>query len=153
MNKVIFYPVGNGDTSQIILENKKRLLFDYCHRQKGEDPKDPLIDLKKRLTEELKAAGRDYYDVVAFTHGDDDHICGSTDFFELLHAEKYQGKGRIKIKELWVPAAMILEPGTQENKDSEVIIWRQEARHRLKQNKGIRVFSKPDALKDWLEAN
>ena len=153
MNKVIFYPVGNGDTSQIILENKKRLLFDYCHRQKGEDPKDPLIDLKKRLTEELKTAGRDYYDVVAFTHGDDDHICGSTDFFELLHAEKYQGKGRIKIKELWVPAAMILEPGTQENKDSEVIIWRQEARHRLKQNKGIRVFSKPEALKDWLEAN
>lgn len=153
MHKVIFYPVGNGDTSQIILENKKRLLFDYCHRKKGEDPKDPLIDLKKRLTEELKAAGREYFDVVAFTHGDDDHICGSTDFFELLHAEKYQGKGRIKIRELWVPAAMVLEPSTQEQKSDEVILWRQEARHRLKQNKGIRVFSKPEALKDWLEEN
>lgn len=153
MHKVIFYNVGNGDTSQIILENKKRLLFDYCHRKKGEDPKDPLIDLKKRLTDELKAAGRDYFDVVAFTHGDDDHICGSTEFFELLHAEKYQGKDRVKIRELWVPAAMILEPSTQEQKSDEVILWRQEARHRLKQNKGIRVFSKPEALKDWLEDN
>lgn len=153
MHKVTFYPVGNGDTSQIVLENKKRLLFDYCHRKKGEDPKDPLIDLKKRLTEELKVAGRDYFDVVAFTHGDDDHICGSTDFFELLHAEKYQGKDRIKIRELWVPAAMVLEPATQEEKSDEVILWRQEARHRLKQNKGIRVFSKPESLKDWLEEN
>jgi hypothetical protein len=153
MHKVTFYPVGNGDTSQIVLKNKKRLLFDYCHRKKGEDPKDPLIDLKKRLTEEMKVAGRDYFDVVAFTHGDDDHICGSTDFFELLHAEKYQGKDRIKIRELWVPAAMVLEPATQEEKSDEVILWRQEARHRLKQNKGIRVFSKPESLKDWLEAN
>jgi hypothetical protein len=153
MNKVIFYNVGNGDTSQIILENKKRLLFDFCHRKKGEDPKDPLIDLNKRLTEELKAAGRDYFDVVALTHGDNDHICGSTDFFELLHAEKYQGKGRIKIRELWVPAAMVLEPSTQEEKSDEVILWRQEARYRLKQNKGIRVFSRPQELKQWLEEN
>ena len=153
MHKVTFYPVGNGDTSQIVLENKKRLLFDYCHRKTGEDPKDPLIDLKKRLAEELKVAGRDYFDVVAFTHGDDDHICGSTDFFELLHAEKYQGKDRIKIRELWVPAAMVLEPATQEERSDEVILWRQEARYRLKQNKGIRVFSKPESLKDWLEEN
>jgi hypothetical protein len=153
MQRVIFYPVGNGDTSQIILANKKRLLFDYCHRKKGEDPKDPLIDLKKRLTEELKATERNYFDVVAFTHGDDDHISGSTEFFELLHAEKYQGKDRIKIRELWVPAAMLLEPSTHEQKNDEVILWRQEARHRLKENKGIRVFSKPDSLKDWLESN
>jgi len=153
MHKLRFYPVGNGDTSQIVLANGKRILFDYCHRKDGEDPKNPLIDLKKCLTEELKAAGRDYFDVVAFTHGDDDHICGSTDFFELLHAEKYQGKDRIKIRELWVPAAMVLEPSTQEQKSDEVILWRQEARHRLKQNKGIRVFSKPEALKNWLEEN
>jgi hypothetical protein len=153
MHKVLFYPVGNGDTSQIVLANKKRLLFDYCHRKKGEDPKDPLIDLKKRLTEELKTAGKDYFDVVAFTHGDDDHIAGSTDFFELLHSGSYQGKGRIKIRELWVPAAMVLEPSTQEQKNDEVILWRQEARYRLKANKGIRVFSRPDELKEWLENN
>ena len=151
MHKVIFYNVGNGDTSQIVLENKKRLLFDFCHRADGEDPENELLDLKKRLREELKTAGRDGFDIVAFTHGDDDHISCSTEFFWLEHSTEYQGKDRIKIKELWVPAAMILEPGTQDNKDSEVIIWRQEARHRLKEGKGIRVFSKPEKLKKWME--
>src|SRR5258708_39725348 len=125
MHKVIVYPVGNADTSQIILENKKRLLLDFCHRTDGEDPESELIDLKKRLREELKAAKKDYFDVVAFTHGDDDHIAKSTEFFWLEHAAKYQSADRVKIKELWVPAAMVLEPGTQENQDSEVILWRQ----------------------------
>jgi len=151
MHKATFYPVGNGDTSQIVLENKKRLLFDFCHRADGEDPENELIDLKKRLRDELKAAGRDYFDVVAYTHGDDDHISNSTEFFWLEHSAKHQGKDRIKINELWVPAAMILEPATLEDKDSEVIIWRQEARHRLKEGKGIRVFSKPEKLKEWME--
>ena len=44
MHKVLFYPVGNGDTSQVILENGKRFLFDFCHRVAGEDPEAPLID-------------------------------------------------------------------------------------------------------------
>src|ERR1044071_3759391 len=107
IHRVRFYPVGNADTSQIILSNKKRVLFDFCHRTQGEDPKDPLIDLNKTLREELKEAQRDYFDVVALTHGDDDHIANSTGFFELEHSQKYQGPGRIKIRELWVPAAML----------------------------------------------
>jgi len=86
-------------------------------------------------------------DVLALTHGDDDHIRNSTEFFELRHAVKYQGNGRIKVKELWVPAAMILEEGTNDQQTNEVIIWRQEARHRLREGKGIRVFSRPDKLK------
>ena len=65
MHKVIFYPVGNGDTSQIVLENGKRLLFDFRHQKQGEESDSPYIDLKKRLTDELKEAQRDYFDVVA----------------------------------------------------------------------------------------
>jgi hypothetical protein len=153
MHKVIFYPVGNGDTSQIILENSKRLLLDYHHQKKTEEDGCWEFNLKKHLTDDLRIAKRDYFDVVALTHGDDDHICNSTEFFELRYAEKYQGNGRIKIAELWVPAAMILESGTAEQQMNEVFIWRQEARYRLRQGKGIRVFSKPDKLKAWLEAN
>jgi hypothetical protein len=153
VHKVLFYPVGNGDTSQVILENGKRFLFDFCHRVAGEDPESPLIDLKKRLKDELKAAERDYFDVVALTHGDDDHISGSTSFFELQHNQKYQGKDRIKIAELWVPAAMLLEECEDGSEDDEVMIWRREARHRLREGYGIRVFSKPDQLKDWMKSN
>lgn len=150
-HKIIFYPVGNGDTSQIVLANDKRLLFDFRHQNQGEDDDSPYIDLKKRLKDELEDAKRDHFDVVAFTHGDKDHIAHSTEFFELRHAKKYQGNGRIKIHELWVPAAMILETAKNDQQSNEFVIWRQEARHRLIEGEGIQVFSKPDKLKAWLE--
>ena len=153
MQKVIFYPVGNGDTSQIILENGRRILMDYRHLASSENDQGPEINLKARLKKELKDAGRNSFDVVALTHGDRDHIAGSTEFFELRHAAKYQGGDRVQIAELWVPAAMVLEEGTHDDRSAEFVLWRQEARHRLREGKGIRVFSKPDRLKGWLKDN
>ena len=151
VHQVIFYPVGNGDTTQIVLSKGRRVLFDFCHRDKAEDADTPEIDLKARLKEDLKAADRDYFDVVAFTHADLDHIQGSTEFFELQHAKKYHGDGRIKIRELWVPAAMLLEEADNDHQTEEFVLLRQEARHRLLEGKDILVFSKPQALADWLE--
>jgi len=150
-HKIVFYPVGNGDTCQIILAGGQRILFDYCHRRVAEDDDDPRIDLKKQLKDELKAAGRDDLDVVAFTHADTDHIAGSTDFLELRHAAKYQGDGRIKMKELWVPAALLIEEVERDKLSSEFAILRREARYRVLEGKGIKVFSKPKRLMDeWL---
>ena len=146
-HKVKFYPVGNGDCSQIVLANKKRMLFDFCHRKDAESDEDKRIDLKTTIREELVDAKRDYFDVFGITHLDDDHIAKSTEFFFLEHAKKYQGKDRTKIEELWVPAAAILEEGLT----GEAAIWRSEARYRLKKGKGIRVFSRPSKLKKWLE--
>ena len=148
MHRVKFYPVGNGDCSQIVLANKKLLLFDYCHRREAEDKDDPKIDLHSALSDELAAAGRDGFEVHALTHLDDDHIANSTEFFFLEHAKKYQGAGRKRIGMLWVPAAAILEMGLK----GEAAVWRSEARHRLKEGKGIRVFSKPSSLVKWLES-
>lgn len=150
VHQVTFYPVGNGDTEQIILDNGRRILFDFCHREKSEDDSTPEIDLKKQLKDELSKVNRDYFDVVAFTHADSDHIQGSTEFFWLQHAKKYQGDDRIKIRELWVPAAMLLESATNDQQSDEFVILRQEARHRLLEGKDILVFSKPQALLDWL---
>lgn len=153
MHTIKFYPVGNGDTSQIILSNGRRLLFDFRHIARSEDDDMPEWDLKKKLKQELDDAKRDYFDVVAFTHGDQDHISNSTTFFELRHAKKYQGKDRIKIETLWVPAAMIIETAESDEQSDEFVVWRQEARHRLLEGKGIQVFSRPDCLKDWLAEN
>ncbi len=149
-HKVIFYPVGNGDTTQIILSGGRRILFDFCHRSNAEEPDTPEINLKARLKTELAEANQDYFDVVAFTHADLDHIQGSTDFFELQHAKKYHGDGRIKIRELWVPAAMLLEEADNDHQMEEFVLLRQEARHRLLEGKDILVFSQPQALMDWL---
>lgn len=151
MHKIVFYPVGNGDTCQVILAGGRRILFDFCHLRAAEDDDDPRIDLKKQLQEELDAANRDDLDVVAFTHADTDHISGSTEFFELLHTAKYQGDGRIKIKELWVPAALLIDEVKRDQLSDEFAILRREARHRVLEGKGIKVFSKPKRLMDeWL---
>jgi len=144
-----FHPLGNADCTRIDLADGKKVLVDYADVRNDDDPFDKRIDLPEELRANLRAARRDYYDVVCFTHLDDDHCCGAGDFFWLQHALKYQGEGRVKINELWVPAAAILEDGCE---DSARIV-RQEARHRLKKGSGIRVFSRPARLKKWLEDN
>jgi hypothetical protein len=147
--KLTFHPLGNADCTRFDLADGKKLLVDYADMRNPKDPWDRRVDLPEELRSDLRAAKRDYYDVVCFTHLDDDHCCGAGDFFWLEHALKYQGEGRIKIRDLWVPAAAILEDGCE---DSARII-RQEARYRLKKGSGIRVFSRPTRLKEWLERN
>ncbi len=146
MHQITIFNLGNADTSRIDLANGKKLLIDYANMRCATDPKDKRIDLPVQLRADLKTAKRDYYDVVAFTHLDNDHTCGASEFFELLHAAKYQGGDRVKIKELWVPAAVLVEDGCED----ETRILRQEARYRLKKGEGIRVFSGPGQLTDWL---
>ena len=143
-----FYPLGNADTCLIELAEKRPLLFDYANTRSSDDPNDRRVDLPNEIRDRLKVLGRDDVDVLAITHLDQDHIAGVSEFFHLDHAAKYQGGDRVKIQDLWVPAAAITE--TRENLSSEGRIVQAEARYRLKQGDGIRVFSRPDALKDWL---
>ena len=147
MHNLTFYPLGNADCCLIDLDNGQKLLFDYANMRDSNDDDDSRIDLPVALRDDLDAAGKDSYDVVAFTHADKDHINGFSEFFYLEHAKKYQDSDRIKIETLWVPAAVILEKTS--NEDHRIL--RAEARHRLKEGKGIRVFSKPDLLEKWLE--
>lgn len=147
--RLTFHPLGNADCTRFDLTDGRKVLLDYANMRNPDDPDDKRIDLPAELKADLRAVKRDYYDVVCFTHLDNDHCCDSSSFFWFDHASKYQGEGRIKIKELWVPAAAICEEGVE---DSARVI-RQEARHRLKKGYGIRVFSRPDTLKAWLEAN
>lgn len=147
--KLTFHPLGNADCTRIDLADGKKLLIDYADMRNSADPWDRRIDLPQELLNDLRGAQRDYYDVVCFTHLDDDHCRGSSEFFWLDHALKYQGEGRVKSRELWVPAAAILEDGCEDS----ARVLRQEARYRLKKGSGIRVFSRPEKLKAWLESN
>lgn len=146
MIRITFYPLGNADTSLIELENNKKILVDFAHCISGEETTDEKCDLSTELRKQLDA-NDPAFDIVAFTHSDEDHTRGAADFFEFDFAQKYQGGERVKIKELWVPAAMVLEEGL--SGDDQVI--RQEARHRLRQGYGIKVFSSPHLLDSWFE--
>ncbi len=147
--KLTFHPLGNADCTRIDLADGRKMLVDYADMRNDDDPYDKRIDLPAELKADLRAAGRDYFDVVCFTHLDNDHCCGASAFFWMEHAAKYQGDGRIKMRELWVPAAAILEDGCE---DCARVI-RQEARYRLKQGYGIRIFSRPGHLEKWLNDN
>jgi hypothetical protein len=141
---ITFHPLGHADCTRIDLADGRKLLIDF-----GNERNENAIDLPKFLAEDLGRARRDYYDVVLFTHLDRDHTLGASEFFWFEHAAKYQGYGRAKIRELWVPAAAIFEGGL----DDCARVVRQEARHRLLKGSGIRVFSRPDALRGYLESN
>ena len=89
-----------------------------------------------------------------FTHLDTDHYDGMTDFFYLEHDQKFQGKTsdgkkRIKMTTMWVPAAVLTEDLEDKEEESQDI--QNEAWHRLKNKSGILVFSRPDSLKDAIE--
>lgn len=150
MHKMTFFPLGNADCCRIELENEKMILVDFADTRDPDDDDDLRCDLPELLRADLRESDRDYYDVVAFTHLDKDHFKGATEFFYLEHAEKYQDDGRIKMKVMWVPAALITEKRPD---DGEARVLQKEARHRFKEGKGIRVFSRPERLRQWCEDN
>jgi len=144
MHKVTFFPLGNADCSLIELDNGRKMIIDFAAMKDSDDKGDKRCNLEDEIRNRVK--GKEI-DVLAITHIDEDHIKGISDLFYLEHATKYQDGDRIKIKELWVPAAVILEKGT----DNESKIVRAEARYRLKNKKNIKVISKPEKLEDWLK--
>ena len=150
MSDISFFPVGNADTCLLTTDNGQQLLFDFA-APKNQGGEDRRIELDKELKDRLARSGRDYYDVVSFSHLDKDHFAGSSEFFYFEHAKKYQGEGRIYINEMWVPAAAILESQWEQSTEGRII--QAEARHRLKEGKGIRVISEPKALDKWLSDN
>lgn len=141
---ISFFPIGNADTTLIKLDNGMDILFDYANMYCEDDKNDTRIDLPPTLNKMIDGD----YEVVCFTHLDKDHIYRMSEYFYLEHANKYQGADRKKIKELWVPANVLVETGLDEE-DAKIL--RAEARYRLKQKKGIRVFSRPKKLKDWCD--
>jgi glyoxylase-like metal-dependent hydrolase (beta-lactamase superfamily II) len=145
MHKITFFPIGNADCCMMDVKGGKKLLFDFANYNVEESS--PKINLGEALKENLKKEKRKHFDVVAFTHADEDHVYGASRFFYFEHAQKYQDDDRIKIKELWIPAAMLIEESPIE--DARVI--RAEARYRLKEGKGIRIFSRPQRLEKWFE--
>lgn len=137
-----FYPLGNAETCLLELGGGGKLLFDYAAMNDGSTT-DERYDIKKELSVFKE------FDVVMFSHAHEDHTKKASEFFYLDHAKKYQSDDRAKINELWVSSAFLLDTNLENHSDAKII--RAEARHRLKNGYGIKVFAAPDSLKDWLK--
>ena len=146
--EVHFFPLGNADTARIDLADGRKILIDYADMRVADDPGDLRCDLPGELRKDLARAGRSHYEAVCITHIDVDHCKGFGEFFWLEHAKAYQDDSRVRIEELWVPAAAVLE----ENLTGDARLIRAEARHRLREGRGVLVFSRPERLRQWMLA-
>lgn len=140
------FPLNNADSALLTLVDGRRLLFDFA--DVGKSPSSEVeFDLDDAIRSDLRAANRTALDVLCITHVDRDHCFGFADTFWLEHAAKFQSDDRIRIDELWVPAAAIIEEGLDEECAIHV---QKEAQHRLLNGYGIKVFSTPKNLEKWL---
>ena len=88
---LVFWPVGNGDSTTIVVDSKTYLQVDLNHLEKSDDDNDASWAVVDELSERLpKVNGRPYMAVFALTHPDQDHCRG---FSELLD--------KVDIGELW----------------------------------------------------
>ena len=141
MPRLTFYPLGNADTCLIDLANGRKLLFDYADERNPEDEEDKRIDLPKTLRDDLKAAKRDSYDAVAITHLDDDHTRKADEFFYLDHAKSTRRASGRRLRSYGCPPRSSWKAATTLRLGAKAL--QAEARYRLKEDYGIRIFSRP----------
>jgi hypothetical protein len=88
----VFWPVGSGDSTTVVVSDNVVLQVDLRDMAKAEvedNPETPVVD---RLVEALPKTddGEPYLAVFALTHADQDHCCGFADLLD-----------RVVIGELW----------------------------------------------------
>jgi len=77
MTQIIFYPIGNADCTLIHFADDRLLLKDYACIEAD----DNRVQLDDELRSFLKKQDRSDFDIVAFSHADQDHVQGSDEFF------------------------------------------------------------------------
>lgn len=125
---ITFYPVGNGDTNLIRLNDGTTIIID-CHVLD-----DAIFDVKNHLVEMLnRKSGVPHADVFILTHPHDDHIHGFSNTFYVGDPGKYSKKDekedRIIIDELWF-APRIFNDEDQDITD-EAKTFKKEAERRI----------------------
>ena len=111
-----FHPLGNADCTRFDLADRKRCssTMPTCsNRRRSVGPRIDLPDAAQGRSSAPRQ--RDYYEVVCFTHLDDDHCCGAGELFldgicgEVPGRRSYQDQANYGY-----PSAAILEEGSEE---------------------------------------
>ena len=96
---LVFWPVGNGDSTTIIIDSDTYLQVDLNHLEKSDDDDDASWAIVDELVERLPRVNRrPYLAAFVLTHPDQDHCRG---FANLLK--------KVDIGELWFTPRVFLE--------------------------------------------
>ncbi len=118
--RFLFWPVGTGDSTTIVVDEDTVMQVDIRHLERAEDDDDDHVAIVDRLVEELPQVGcKPYLSTFALTHPDKDHILG---FEELLD--------RVTIGELWFTPRIFKE--NDGDLCDDAIAFKEEAERRVK---------------------
>ncbi len=143
---LVFWPVGNGDSTTIVIDSDTFVQVDLNHLERSDDDDDPTWTIVDELVDRLpKRDGRPYLSAFALTHPDQDHCRG---FEELL--------SQVDIGELWFTPRVFSE--FSKDLCDDATAFKKEAKRRVKATvaaKGdpgagdrVRVFGYSDRLAD-----
>lgn len=152
-NKIIFFPVGNGDTILISLEDETNILLD-CNITKGSGDSDveEKFDIISYLLDMLPTDndGRPRLDAFILSHPDQDHCRNVPDYFYLGDPAKYSNKrdkNKIIIDELWFAPGIFSEKKSDLNDYAKAIRKEAERRIKLYEDKCDEVISPGNRLR------
>ena len=95
----VFWPIGTGDSTTIIVRPNVIMEIDLRHMQKAEEDDDPHCLIVDRLIELLPLVNdKPYLSVFVLTHPDEDHCLGFDDLLK-----------RVLIGEIWFTPRVFLE--------------------------------------------
>lgn len=94
---LVFWPVGNGDSTTVVIDQDTLLQVDLNHRSSSEEDDTDTVPVVDRLLDVLDPDDP-RLDVLAITHHDEDHCTG----FERLNDE-------VAIGELWITLRSFVE--------------------------------------------
>lgn len=142
----VFWPVGNGDSTTIAVDDSTVIQVDLHHTEKSDDENEDAVHIVDELLEILpQKNGKPFLSVFALTHPDKDHIQG---FEELLE--------EVTIGEIWHTPRVFLEFKKDLCEDAKVFKKEVERRKEIaiKNPDGIeagdrvRVFGHDDIFKE-----
>ncbi len=128
---LVFWPVGNGDSTTIVVNSEIFLQVDLNHLEKSDDDDDASWAVVDELVERLpKVDGRPYLSAFALTHPDQDHCRGFANLFD-----------KVDIGELWFTPRVFAEY----NKDlcDDAVDFKKEAQRRVR--KTVKAKGDPGA--------
>ncbi len=132
----VFWPVGCGDSTTVVVRDDVVLQIDIRHAESAEDDDDPKVPVIDELLNLLpKKDGKPYLAAFGATHLDKDHITG---FKEL--------KDKVTIGDLWFTPRVLWEQDEDELCE-DAKAFRDEAERRIKKLKADKTVGSGDRIR------
>lgn len=119
--KVMFWPVGTGDSTSVIVQDGIVLQVDLRDLHSAGDANDDHAALVDELVENLPTVdGKPYLSTFALTHPDKDHIQGFEDLLD-----------RVTIGEIWFTPRVFIE--NDQDLCPDAVVFKEEAERRVQE--------------------